>query len=55
MPQKMFSRGTCVRKGEIVVKIEFSNINDLFLKKKIYMEQILNLIQFNQSKIIIPH
>ncbi len=36
MPAKMFSRGVCERKGDIVVKIELLNTNDLFLKKKIY-------------------
>jgi hypothetical protein len=36
MPAKMFNRGVCQRKGEIVVKLELLNNNDLFLKKKIY-------------------
>ncbi len=36
MPEKMFSEGVCERKGEIVVKIELSERNNLFLKKKIF-------------------
>ena len=32
MPAKRFSRGVCQRKGDIVVKLELLNTNDLFLK-----------------------